>query len=340
MQRLAYQETRAHCAKGLEVIETLPETLSRVQQELALQTLLASALHAFGPTNLVLAQVFNRSWQLCQQVDNPTQVIPVLRGLSSFYNAGAQYHRAYEVGQRLLVLAQQQHDPACLLEAYRALGTTTLYRGDVAETSQHLENALALYASHFQGTQHVPQYAGIETGVCCVIYSAHALWFLGYGDQAHERLHQGLKLAEASSYPFALTWTLTWAARAAQSRREVQSTLERAEAGLALSEKHGFVGHIPQGRILRGWALTMQDRSVAHLAQMRQQLSALEAMGTRSVGAYARILLAEALRMGEQAEAALTVLTEALAYMETTHEQTFRAEAYASRPSPGSYERP
>jgi predicted ATPase len=32
--------------------------------------------------------------------------------------------------------------------------------------------------------------------------------------------------------------------------------------------------------------------------------------------------------MGEQAEAALTVLTEALAYMETTHEQTFRAEAY------------
>ena len=328
MQRSAYQETRAHCAKGLEVIETLPETLSRVQQELALQTLLASALHAFGPANPVLAQVFNRIWQLCQQVDNPTQVIPVLRGLSSFYNAGAQYHRAYEVGQRLLVLAQQQHDPVCLLEAYRALGTTTLYRGDVAETSQHLENALALYASHFQGTQHVPQYAGIETGVCCVIYSAHALWLLGYGDQAHERLHQGLKLAEASSYPFTLTWTLTWAARAAQSRREVQSTLERAEAGLALSEKHGFVGHIPQGRILRGWALTMQDRSVAHLAQMRQQLSALEAMGTRSVGAYARILLAEALRMGEQAEAALTVLTEALAYMETTHEQTFRAEAY------------
>ena len=67
---------------------------------------------------------------------------------------------------------------------------------------------------------------------------------------------------------------------------------------------------------------------MAHLSQMRQQLSALEDMGTRSVGAYARILLAEALRMGEQAEAALTVLTEALAYMETTHEQTFRAEAY------------
>ena len=61
---------------------------------------------------------------------------------------------------------------------------------------------------------------------------------------------------------------------------------------------------------------------------MRQQLAALEAMGTRSVGAYARLLLAEALREGAQAEAALTVLTEALAYMETTNEQTFRAEAY------------
>jgi tetratricopeptide (TPR) repeat protein len=328
MQHSAYQEARAHCTKGLEVLATLPETPRRMQQELALQTLLASALHAFGPASPALVQVFNHTWQLCQQVDNPTQVIPVLRGLSSFYNAGAQYHRAYEVGQHLLALAQQQHDPACLLEAYRALGTTTLYRGDLIEAAQHLAHALALYASHFQGLQHVPQYAGIETGVCCVIYNAHVLWLLGYGDQAHERLHQGLKLAEASSYPFTLTWALTWAARAAQSRREVQTTLERAEAGLALAEKHGFVGHIPQGRILRGWALMMQDRSVAHLAQMRQQLSALEAMGTRAVGAYARILLAEALRMGEQSEAALTVLTEALTHMETTYEQTFKAEAY------------
>jgi class 3 adenylate cyclase/predicted ATPase len=328
MQRSAYQETCTHCAKGLEVLATLPETPGRLQHELAMQTLLASALHAFGPASPALAQVFNRTWQLCQQVDNSTQVVPVLRGLSSFYNTGAQYHRACEVGQRLLALAQQQHDQSCLLEAYRALGTTTLYRGDIIEAARHLEHALALYASHFQRTQHVPQYAGIETGVCCVIYHAHALWFLGYGDQAHECLQQGLKLAEASSYPFTLTWALTWAARAAQSRREVQTTLGRAEVGLALAEKHGFVGHIPQGRMLRGWALTMQERSGAHLAPMRQQLSALEAMGTRAVGAYARLLLAEALSVGEQSEAALTVLTEALAHMETTHEQTFRAEAY------------
>jgi predicted ATPase len=328
LQHSAYQETRTHCAKGLEVLETLSETPSRGQQELGLQTILASALHAFGPAHPALAPVFNRTWQLCQQVDNPPQVIPVLRGLSSFYNAGAQYDRAYEVGQRLLALAQQQHDPACLLEAYRALGTATLYRGDVAETSQHFENALALYASHFQGTQPVPQYAGIETGVCCIIYSAHALWFRGYGDQARVRLHHGQQLAEASPYPFTRTWTLTWAARAAQVRREVQLTLERAEAGLALAEQHGFAGHIPQGRLLRGWARTMQDRSVAHVAQMQQQLAALEAMGTKSVSAYARILLAEALCVGEQREAALAVLTEALQHMETTNEQTFQAEAY------------
>ena len=93
-------------------------------------------------------------------MDNPSQVIPVLRGLSSLYNAGAHTDMAHEVGQRLLALAQQQHDPACLLEAYRSFGTTTLYRGDVAKTSEHLGAALAPYASHFQGTQHVPHYAG------------------------------------------------------------------------------------------------------------------------------------------------------------------------------------
>jgi predicted ATPase len=72
----------------------------------------------------------------------------------------------------------------------------------------------------------------------------------------------------------------------------------------------------------------MQDRSVAHVAQMQEQLAALEAMGTKSVSAYARLLLAEALRVGEQREVALAVLTEALRHMETTNEQTFQAEAY------------
>src|SRR5215510_11116443 len=46
LRRYAYAEAIAHCTRGLEVLQSLPDTPERAQQELALQLTLGPALIA------------------------------------------------------------------------------------------------------------------------------------------------------------------------------------------------------------------------------------------------------------------------------------------------------
>jgi predicted ATPase len=66
LQRNAYQEAADHCQEGLDLLEQMPDTLERQQQELALQLLFSTVLTAtggFGAEGLV--QNLSRARVLC-----------------------------------------------------------------------------------------------------------------------------------------------------------------------------------------------------------------------------------------------------------------------------------
>src|SRR5262249_7095504 len=84
--RSAYVEAIAHCTKGLEMLETLPETPERAEHELALCLALGTPLVAtkgYGATEV--EQVFSRARALCTQVGNTAHRFQVLIGLFVFY---------------------------------------------------------------------------------------------------------------------------------------------------------------------------------------------------------------------------------------------------------------
>src|SRR5262249_6995803 len=137
LQRSANFEAVSHVTRGLEVLQALPETRERAQQELALQLTLGPALGSIrGPMAPEGERVYIRACELGRQVeegpDGPaptqsrqtTQLFPALWGLWYCYHAGGQYQRARELGEELLGLAEQLHDPMLSLEAHRALGNT------------------------------------------------------------------------------------------------------------------------------------------------------------------------------------------------------------------------
>ena len=128
------------------------------------------------------------------------------------------------------------------------------------------------------------------------------LWWLGYPDQALQRSHEALTLAQELAYPYSLAFALFLAALVHQFRREGQLTQERAEAASALAAEQGFAILVAGGMFLRGWALT--ERSPAPgagqgqveegLAQMHQGLAAFRATGAETFRPYFLALLAEA----------------------------------------------
>src|SRR5262249_11421363 len=273
-RRYANREALAHLTKGLALLKALPATPERRQQELMLLLALGASLIATqGYAAPEVEQTYTRARHLCQHLEDPHQLFPVLRGLWVYYLTRAELQTAYPLSIQLLTLAQQEHDAALLLEAHRAVGATLFYLGAGASALMHLEQGMALYDPQQHGA--LTFLYGDDTGVVCHSIAAWTLWSLGYPDQGLARSHDALLLAQQRAQPFSLGFALCWAAVVHQYRREVQATHERAEAAIGLAVEKGFPFFGACGAMLSGWALAHQGQAQEGIAQLRQGLMAL-----------------------------------------------------------------
>jgi predicted ATPase len=324
-QRSANVEAISHLTTALELLKTFPDSPQRTQQELALQTTLGPALMAtrgYGAPEVEKA--YARARELCQQLGETPQLFPVLFGLWVFYNTRAELQPAQELAEQLLTLAQSVQDPALLLEAHLALGTTLFSLGELASAQVHLEQGIALYDP--QQHRSLAFRSGQDPGVFCRAFAPWALWYLGYPAQALQRSQEALTLAQELSHPLSLALALDLAAVLHQLRREGQAAQERAEAMMVLCGEHGFPLFLAQGTILRGWALAEQGQREEGIAQMCQGMAAFRATGAELLRPYSLALLAEAYGEGGQAEEGLAVLAEALAAAHKSGERDYEAE--------------
>src|SRR5262249_55611557 len=110
LQRSAHVEAISHLTKGLEVLQTLPESPERTQHELRLHLPLGAALMASkGYAAPEVEQVYARARALCQQVGETSQRFRVLRGLWAFYLLRGALQTARELAEQCLSLTQ--HHP-------------------------------------------------------------------------------------------------------------------------------------------------------------------------------------------------------------------------------------
>jgi predicted ATPase len=263
-----------------------------------------------------------RVW--CQRVGETPQLAPVLFGLWRFYNTRPQLHTARELGDTLLRLAHRADDPALAVIAHYALGTTWLFLGALPAARQHLEAGIARYTPD---QRRAPAFRlGPDPGVFCRLYAALTLWVLGYPDHALARLHEALALAHALSHPYSLAFARVHAAFVSQYRRDVPAVHEHAEAAVALATQQGFPHYAAMGTCLHGWALAMQGRGEAGLAQLRQGIAAWRATGAATFVPYFCTVLADvAAHLGHTAEG-LQALAEAHTLVEQHEERYWEAE--------------
>jgi class 3 adenylate cyclase/predicted ATPase len=309
--RSAHVEAVGHLTTALELLERVPDVPNRIQQELALQTTLGSALMATkGYAAPEVERAYARARTLCQQVEETPELFRVLMGLHMFYRQRAELHTSSEIGAQLLSLAQSVENPEFLLVAHQALGTTLYFLGDFVQARAHLEQGVALSDSRQPQSRAVLY--GQDPGVVCLSTLARTLWALGYHDDALKRVHEALGLARQLSHPFSLAFALYFAAVVFQYRREWQATQEHAEALMALSIEHGFPQRRAQSRILLAWTLVEQGRDAEGITQLRQSVAAYGATGADLGRSSYLALLAEAYGKRGQAEEGLAALAEAL----------------------------
>jgi tetratricopeptide (TPR) repeat protein len=238
VDRSAHAEAIAHLTKGLELLNTLPDTPERAQRELALQLTLGLAFMVLkGWAAAEVEGVYTRACALCVQVGQAPQLLRALTGLLAFHLVRADLQTARELGEQYLRVAQSVHHPQALLRAYHQLGETLFYLGEFAAARAHFAQGVALAASQ---PRHRHPLSVTDPGLACVAWAAHALWVLGYPDHALTYMEEALTLAQELSYPFDAAYALSMAAELHQFRQEGPLTQARAEALMALSTEQGF----------------------------------------------------------------------------------------------------
>src|SRR5262249_49151501 len=107
IQRSAHVENINHLPAGVALLQTMPETRERIQQEvdmhLALGASLIATKSAAAPE---VEQTYTRARQLCEHLEAPQQLFTVLRGLWNYYYVRAELQTAHVLGEQLLTLAQ------------------------------------------------------------------------------------------------------------------------------------------------------------------------------------------------------------------------------------------
>jgi predicted ATPase len=326
-ERSANREAIRHLSKGLELVNLLPQDSQHLQQELALQVALGTALSvARGFASLEARSAWARALKICQQVDQSPLAFLVYWAHWLSNAAGGKQRQAREAGEECLRLARAAGDRALLMESHHALGVSLLLLGEFAQGLKHLEEGAAIY----DPAQHAPLafVYGQDSGVACLCHGAWALWFLGYPDQARRRLADGLTLADTLSHPVSKAAAANLATWVYQLLRDRDAAREQADAAVALSTEREFEFWRATGVIGQGWAMAQEGPLEDGIARLRAGLKALRSTGGEVLMPYFLGLLAQALTSAERNEEALDVLAESEAALDESGEAWWQAELY------------
>ncbi len=276
----AYVEAVAHLTKGLELLAALPDAPERSRQELTLRTALGPALIATkGNAAPEVEHTYARAVEPCRQIGDPSQLFPVLFGLRSVYLVRGEVQTAHELGEQLISLAETAQDSGFLLEARIALGNTAYIRGELALARTQFERALDLYEPEHHRS-HAFTY-GLDPGVFILGRMAWTLWGLDYPDQALQRGHEMLALAQkiSPSPSFSSALARLYAAGIHCYRREPHPAQQRTEATIALCTENKFANLLGRMISLQGLAFLEQGLHQEGIAKVRQGLAACQATG-------------------------------------------------------------
>jgi len=326
----ANQEAIAHFYKGLALLQTLPKTAERNQQELALQiALFAPLVGAKGYATPELGKAYDRARELCEEACESDRLFLVLYGLWGHNLVRGDMRIARDLAHQCLSLAEKSDQPALIMEAHRMMDETSFYRGEFATSREHLEQTLALYDPK-QHRAHAFVY-GQDPGVAALSHGSWILWYLGFPDQSLRMSQKALTLGQESAHPFSLAFALGYAAMLHQLRGEVEVVEELVAASIALSTDQGLLFWLAYATILQGWLQAERGRTEEGIAVMSRGLADLQSISVNLNRPYMIALLAKVYGKVGQAAEGLAMLAEAYSRADGGEMRHYGAELHRLR---------
>jgi len=326
----ANEDAISQLSKGLELLNLLPTGVKRDKQELNLQLALAPIYRVTkGWATLELERVIDRALVLCDKVGEDAQRAQALYGLQSLYVVQAKLERVQTISKELHVLYQRSTSTGSPPFAHAMLAGAHLHLGRVADANAQFAEAIATYDP--DQLHYLQESQGVNYAAISLAWQSHALWCLGYPQQAFYRGLEAVKLVQDLDQPFSQALVSTYLAMLQQLRATEEDAGRHAREALAHSRMFQAPYYHGWAAILVNYTLALELCSEEHIVLLRSSISEFKASSARLRLPYYLSLLAYVCGRAGRAEEGLAAIDEALTESLTHDERWWDAELHRLR---------
>jgi class 3 adenylate cyclase/predicted ATPase len=310
-QRLAVKEAIAHLTQGLDLLATLPPSPQRAVQELKLRGALTPAWMALrGWASAEAGEALQRGLQLARTLGDPHAIIHFLSGIVTYTSTQGRIAQAAPQAAELAEVAQRSGHPNHLLLAELARGHVQFWLGSPEEVVRMADAVVKRYdvLEH----RYLAAVINSDPKTLALMYRAHALWMLGYPQQALQEQARMVEHSMQRGHTLDIVFASAWGSVPFDYLRDAEALRRAAQHVDAFTREHGLAFHaMAQAGYVKALALLRAGELQDGIAQMRTVIRVREHYGTHISFPYFKCVLAEALAAAGDTDAALAAIGEA-----------------------------
>jgi predicted ATPase len=316
-------------SRSMELLDLLPAGAKRDKQELSLLLALAPLYRVTkGWATPELEHVLDRALALCDTVGDDAQRAETFYGLQSVYVVQARLERVLMLTDELQNLYQRTLGAAPPFAGTMFAGAQ-LHLGRITDANAHFAEIIAAHDP--DQILHVQESQGSNYAALARAWQAHALWCLGYPQQALDRGLDAVKMVQDLDQPFNQALASAYLALLQQLCAEEAVAREQAEYSLALTSKYQAPYYRAWAAILVSYALALEHPDEERIGCMRDSITAFKASSARLRLPYYLSLLAQVYGKAGRAEEGLVTIDEALTEALAHSERWWDAELHRLR---------
>jgi class 3 adenylate cyclase/predicted ATPase len=329
LRRSAGSEALKHFSNALPLLEEMPDSTERWQQELDIRLGMGTALisaRGFRSAGHEIVDHYARAVTLGRALGDDKKLFRPMWG--NWYTSliTGQTEQALGMANDLVELAEQLADTDLMLEAYHSRWANSHVLGLNSITLADTERGIALYDPARHHT-HAYDYGGHDTGVCAYAHSAITLWIMGFAGKATQMSVAALELGKRLGHPPSLAHAAWWSAALWQLLRASEPCREYAELTIRIGREQGSNIFVVCPLLL-GWTVFQSGQVSEGLERMEDAVEATRQSVRRFYYDYELLVFAEALLKAGEVGRAELIVQEALDCMMASQNRLFEAEAH------------
>lgn len=317
--RYALAEAITDFRLALAALRALPASFADRERELQVLFDLGLAIRtARGYGDRDLLEIYQSARALAAQSGNLAQLANAVYGLWTHAAGKGEWRTAMELAMEFERLTREVDDGQLEAEAFRLLGASAAFMGDLSSARRHFEQALATY----EMDRHGPVF-GFDPGGASAAYLAWTAWHLGDSECARQCAERAIAIAEGKGHPPTLAMVLSWLIFYQVCTRDIDAILEYNRRLQTVCAERDCRYWQPFGAACAEWAAFQRDGSDSHLEPL---LVSAREFRERYFTSCLLLLGADLCLTLGRPEEGLEIVGEAARFVEAHDERVWEAE--------------